>query len=476
MTFLDLLLAPIRLLVDRVGLVLAGLGVVDTRRARRVSDLAWPRIVTGVARTSQATADVAMVGTALGTAAIAGVGFATPFWLLAFMLGGGVAGATLSLVSQRFGAGRRDEIGGVITTSAVLALAVTVPLAGAIAVFAAPLVGLIGSGAEAVALGAGYLQVAAFGMPFAALNLVASRALVGAGDAQTPMLARAGGAVLNVGLNAWLIFGMNLGVAGAALGTVVSSAAVTALFGWGLVRGRLPGVGRLPIRLGRSALRWDRKTAQQLTQIATPLALTNLVQTGGQFPLLAVVGLYGPGVVAAFVVALRVRELMNTPGWGFGLASSSLVGQSLGTGREGEAGNYAHDALRFAVAVYVLAAAVVLAFAGPISGLFVSDPDVLPTTIMLVRTTCLSVVLWGVVTGAKGPLRASGDTRWPLYGHVVALVAFVLPAAYLGAVTPLGVAGLALALLFETGVPAAVTYYRFRSDAWKRVSRSFRPA
>ena len=163
---------------------------------------------------------------------------------------------------------------------------------------------------------------------------------------------------------------------------------------------------------------------------------------------------------------------MNTPGWGFGLASSSLVGQSLGTGREGEAGAYAHDALRFAVAVYVLAAGAVLVLAGPISGLFVSDPAVLPTTVGLVRVTCLSVVLWGIVTGAKGPLRASGDTRWPLYGHVLALLAFVLPVAYLGAVTPLGVTGLALALLLETGVPAAVTYYRFRSDAWKLVSRA----
>lgn len=473
---LDLLLAPIRLLVDRVGLALAALGLVSTRRARRVSDLAWPRIVTGVARMSQSTADVAMVGTALGTAAIAGVGFATPFWLLAFMVGGGIAGATLSLVSQRFGAGRRDEIGGAVTMSAVLALAATVPLAVGIGALAEPLVGLIGSGGEAVAYGAAYLRVAALGMPFAALNLVASRALVGAGDARTPMLVRTGGAVLNVALNAWLIFGAGIGVVGAALGTVASSAAVTAAFAWALTRGRLPGVGPIPVRLRRAAFRWEGATARQLTEIATPLALTNLVQTGGQFPLMAVVSLYGPETVAAFVVALRIRDLMNTPGWGFGLASSSLVGQSLGTGREGEAGAYAHDALRFAVAVYVLAAGAVLVLAGPISGLFVSDPAVLPTTVGLVRVTCLSVVLWGIVTGAKGPLRASGDTRWPLYGHVLALLAFVLPVAYLGAVTPLGVTGLALALLLETGVPAAVTYYRFRSDAWKLVSRAYRPA
>ena len=471
---LDLLLRPVRAFVETVGLLLARLGLIDTRRARRVSNLAWPRIVTGVARMSKSTADVAMVGTALGTAAIAGVGYATPYWALAFMLGGGIAGGTLSLVSQYVGADKRDEVSTAVKVSAGFALAVTVPLALALGALAGPLVGLIGSGSEAVAYGARYLQVVVLAMPFAALNLVASRTLVGAGDAWTPMLIRAGGAAANIGLNVVLIFAFDLGVVGAAIGTVLANVAATGAFACGLLRGRLPFAGTLPVRIDWRA-KWDRKAARQLAEISTPLALTNVAQNGGQFPLLAIVSLYGPNVAAAFVIALRIRDLMNTPGWGFGLASSSLVGQSLGGGREREAGNYARDTLRFAVAVYVLAASAVFVFAHPVARLFVSDPAVLPVTVALIRATSVSVVLWGIVTGAKGPLRASGDTRWPLYGHVVGLLAFVLPAAYLGATTPLGIVGLYLALLLETGVPAAVTYYRFRSDAWKLVSRAYRP-
>lgn len=301
---LNLLLAPVRLAVERIGLALAALGVIDTRRARRVSDLAWPRIVTGVARMSKSTADVAMVGTTLGASAIAGVGYATPYWLLAFMLGGGVAGGTLTLVAQRYAAGRRGEIGVAVAVSAGLSLAATLPLVAALQAFAEPLVGLIGAGEAAVAYGADYLRVVSLGMPFAALNLVASRALVGAGDARTPMLVRAGGAVTNIGLNVLLIFVFDMGVIGAAAGTVVATAASTGVFTWGLIGGRLPVVGALPVRIGRSALRWDTTTARHLAEIGTPLALTNLVQNGGQFPLLAIVSLFGPEVVAAFVVAL----------------------------------------------------------------------------------------------------------------------------------------------------------------------------
>jgi putative MATE family efflux protein len=456
--------------------VLARLGVINSSRARRISDLAWPRIVTGLARMSKATADVAMVGTALGATAVAGVGYAIPFWTMAFMIGGGIAGGTISLVSQRFGAERHDAIGIAVRVSAVFAVVSTLPLVAVLWTVPEPLIRLIGTGDEAIALGARYLRVASLAMPFAALNLVGSRTLIGADDAWVPMLVRAGGAVANVALNAVLIFGLGWGVVGAAVGTVVGNVAGTAVFAWGLGAGRLPGIGRLPVQVDLGRSYWDAPTARHLARICTPLALRKVAQQGGQFPLLAIVGLFGPDVVAAFVIALRVRALMNTPGWGFGLASSSLVGQSLGVGGEQEADAYAHDALRYTVAVYALVSAVVFVVADPLGLLFVNDPSLLPTTALLVRATCVSVVLWGLMNGSMGPLRASGDTTWPFYGQAVGLLGFALPAAYLGATTALGIWGLCLALVLETGVPAAVIYGRFRSEKWKLVSRSHRAA
>ncbi len=472
---LRFLLNPVRASIEGVGWILAQLGLIEAGRARRVSNLAWPRIVTGLARMSKSTADVAMVGTALGASAIAGVGYAVPYWALAFMLGGGIAGGTISLVSQRYGAGRSEETSVAIKVSACFALLATVPLVGVFWIIPETLIGLIGSGDEAIAYGVRYLKVVSLAMPFGALNVVASRALVGVDDAWTPMVIRAGGAAANIALNAVLIFVFDLGVLGAAIGTVIGNMAGTAAFFWGLTKGSLPFVGVLPLRVDWSAPHWDRETAAHLAEISTPLALTNIAQNGGQFPLLAIVSLFGPQVVAAFVVALRIRDLMNTPGWGFGLASSSLVGQELGRGQEAEAEAYGYDSLRFAVTVYGLVALIVFAAAFPVSYLFVDDPAVVPTTAWLIRATCVSVVLWGVMNGALGPLRASGDTRWPLYGQMLGLLVFALPAAYLGAVTSLGIAGLYLALLLETGVPAAVTYFRFQSERWKCVSRAYRP-
>ncbi|SEO76094.1 putative efflux protein, MATE family [Halorientalis persicus] len=476
---------PIRWLLLGVGALLARGGVVDRGRAEETTDLAWPRIVTGVARMSKSAADVAMVGTALGAAAIAGVGFATPFWALAFATGGGVAGATISLVSQRYGADAPEFISLAVTTSAFVVLATMVPLA--VVFWAVPewFVGLIASDGAALSYGTEYLRVVAFGVPFAALNLIGSRTLVGADDAWTPMMLRGTGAVINVAINAVLIFGFGLGVVGAAIGTVVANVVVLACFVAGFVGLRLPIVGQFPVTIDLSAPPVTASELRDIVTIGAPLAFTNLARRGAQIPMLAVVALFGPNVAAAYVVARRVRDLLDTPGWGFSLASSSLVGQVLGTGDEQHADTYAREILLFGTVVYAIGAVAVIVLARQVAGLFVSDPGMVPLVTTFVVVAAISVVFRGINAGTTGPLRASGDTRWPLYGQFLGLYAVTLPLAYAGAVTipfgplaavtPLGLPALYVALVFETLVPALVTYYRFDTGSWKVVSRAYRP-
>ena len=469
-------LNPVRALIDALGRALARLGFLSEKRARRISSLAWPRVVTGLARMSKATADVAMVGTALGPAAIAGVGYGVPYWTMTFMIGGGIAGGTISLVSQRYGADRPEQIGVAIKVSAGLALAATLPLVLLFWTVPEPLIRLLGTDAAAIRYGTEYLRMASLAVPFSALNLIASRALIGADDAWTPMLIRTGGAALNVALNAVLIFVFDLGVTGAALGTVAGSILSLGAFGWGLHRGRLPFVGPLPISVSARAPHWSPADARHLLRISSPLVLRKMAQNGAQFPILAIVGFFGADVVAAYVVALRVRALMNTPGWGFGLASSSLVGQALGREDAEAATTYARDAFRFTVAAFALVAVVVFVAAWPIGHLFIENGAALNVTAALIRAACVSVLLWGVMSGGMGTLRASGDTRWPFYGQLLGLFGFALPAAYLGTTTGLGLWGLYLSLVLETGVPAAVIYYRYASHEWLRIGRTNRSA
>ncbi|WP_080503489.1 MATE family efflux transporter [Halococcus thailandensis] len=449
--------------------------LIEPERARRTTHLAWPRILTGIARMSKNAVDIAMVGVAVGSAGIAGVGFASPFWGLAFAAGGGIAAGTIALVSQRYGAKRLGAVDRAVRSSAVVVVAITLPLIAIFWVFGGDLVALLSNDTEAVALGATYLRIVAFGIPFAALNLIGSRVFLGVDDARTPMILRSGGAIANAIINSVLIFGLDLGVAGAAIGTVLSNALVTGIFAGGLVAGRLPGLGELPVQIDP----WGNYLGdvRELVDIGTPVVGRKLVWTIAQFPMLAIVALFGPQVVAAYVIARRIWGLMNTPGWGFGLASSSLVGQALGSGHEETAEAYGREIVRFAVAVYVVSASIVFVLAEPIVATFAGggSETVISVAVSLVSAACVAIVLKGVSGSAAGTLDASGDTEWPFYSQALGIFGVAIPLAYLGATTSLGLYGLYLAFLAETTIPAVLNYYRFATDKWKQVSRRHRP-
>ncbi|WP_267643821.1 MATE family efflux transporter [Haloarchaeobius amylolyticus] len=468
---------PIRLLLLWIGFGLARLGLLRRDHVKRTTELSWPRIVTGIARMSKNAVDVAMVGIAIGPLAISGVGLASPFWGIAFSLGGGFAAGTIALVSQRYGADAHDELAQAIRSSVLLVVVVTIPVMTVFHFFPTQLIDVLSSDPQVVDLGAQYLRVLSFGVPFAALNLIGSRIYIGVDDAWTPMLLRSGGAVANVALNAVFIFELGMGVTGAALGTVLANVLVTTTFVVALLSGRLPGVGALPVQVSPIGRYADLENLRQLVKIGVPVIGRNMVWTVAKFPMLAIVGMFGSTVLAAYVISRRIWGIMNTPGWGFALASSSLVGQELGAGDEAEAESYARGVIVFSVATYAVAGLLVGVFAEPIVRLFVDNPNdpAVPIAVALVYAACFAVVGQGVKSATAGPLDASGDTRWPFYSQVLGMFGFTIPVAYLGATTALGLFGLYLSFAAETFVPAAINYYRFSTGKWKAISREYRP-
>ena len=426
---------------------------------------------------SKTAIDIAMVGIAVGPAAIAGLGFAGPYWGAAFTIGSGIATGTIALVSQRYGANAFDELGQAVRTSALVVTIIVLPLVIVFWHFARELIALLSNDPAAIAAGTAYLGIVAFGIPFAALNLVGGRVLIGADDAWSPMVLRAGGAILNIVLNAVLIFGMGLGVVGAALGTVLSNAMVTLAFGIGLTRGGLPLMGEFPVRISPRGTYVDVGTAKDLIKISTPVMGRNLVWTAARFPMLAFVAFFGSTVVAAYVISRRIWGLMNTPGWGFGLATSSLVGQSIGAGDTGEAERYAHEIMRLSVLTYAVFSVIVFLNAERIVRLFVDDPtgETVMVAVPLVYAACLAVIIRGVGGTYAGALDAAGDTTWPFYGRVIGMFGFAIPLVYIGATTPLGLYGLYLAYFGQTIPPALVNAYRFSTNKWKVISEQYRP-
>jgi putative MATE family efflux protein len=448
--------------------------VIDERRLRATVDLAWPRIVTGVAIMSKRVVDLALVGFVLGSTAVAGVTVASAYWMLAKFAAIGLAGGTVSLVSQNYGGGDTDRAARVVTTSVLVAVVLSVPTAAAYVVAAEPLVALLGADAATIRFGSAYLAVVAPGLVFEFLNLIASRTYAGVGDTVTPMAVRAGGAVTNIALSGLFVLGLGMGVVGAALGTALATALVTAVFAWGMTGRSYAGHGASPVALSLGGHRLDRELVGQLVRVASPLAARRVAQGLVVFPLLAIAAAFGPVAVAAVGVARQVRALLNSFSWGFSIAASTLVGQALGRADEPEAEAFAWGITRLSVVVFVVVAVVVTGLADPVASVFV-EPGEVALTGAFVAVAAVSVVPMGVDGALTGTLRGAGDTRVPFAATLVGLYLGALPVAWLGTVTALGVAGLQLAFLVETVVPMAINFRRFRTNRWKAVSRAYRP-
>ena len=469
------MLNPVSYIFNLSAAQLGKFGLIDTDRGKRLADLTWPRFLTMFARDLYRVADIAFVGIAVGPAAIAGLAFASIYWGLANSFSLGIAGGTISQVSQRFGADRFRELDLAVKQSVWVGLALTIPFILLYTSFAEPLIGLIGAEAESIGLGAAYLQILALGLVFNLLNLVSSRTLAGADDTWIAMSIRATGAFVNIVLNAIFIFGLGMGVEGAAIGTVLAEGLITACFAWGFLTGHLPVAGEFPVTVSLDGPYVDLGLTRQLLTITPPLMAQKLARSFARFPLFALLAVFGPTVVAAFEVGRRIRNLMRATGNGFSMSASSLVGQELGRGDEPEAGRYAGDTIRFSAIVYLAAALLVFAFARPLAHFFGDDPGAVDQTVPFIRVAAISFLAMGMDYTFMGILKAAGDNSWSLYGRLVGQYGALIPITFLGTITPLGVTAVFVAMIAETVSAALITGTRFASGKWKLVSRRHRP-
>ncbi len=456
--------------------LLARAGIIDEQRFDRTLDLSWPRIVTGFAIMSKQTVDLALVGWAVGSAAVAGLAYAYAYWTISKYVGIGVAGGTVALVSQNYGGDRADRASLVVKQGVWIALLIVLPTVACYMLFTDPLIGLLGSDPGPIGHGSTYLFIVAPALAFEYLNLLMSRTYAGVSDTFTPMVVRAGGGLLNIILSVGFVLA-GLGVAGVALGTLISTAAAMVVLGWGVLGGSypVPGMRASPVTFSFGGRQFDRELGGQLLTVSTPLIARQTAKMAVVFPLLWIAGTFGPVVVAAFEVGRRIRDLLVSFSWGFSTASSTLVGQELGGGDEPEAAAYGGAILRLSFVVHLAAALVVILAAPLFARLFVSDPADLAQTATFVRVSAATAVLLGVNGAAVGALRGAGDTRWPFVATLFGQYGAALPVAAAGLFTPLGVGGLYGALLLGAGVPLAVNLWRYRSGKWKAISREYRP-
>ncbi len=386
--------------------------VTEPMTQRRVLGLATPIIGENLLQTLVGAVDTFMVAR-LGAAAVAGVGtgFELVFFIISILSAIDI-GATV-LVSQAIGAGEQERANHLARQAIVWGIILAIPVSIGM-YFAAPgVIRLFGTAPDVAVAATTYLQVIAATAIALFLSFVCGAVLRGAGDSRTPLKAATLANVVNIGVAYVLIFG-HLGLP--ALGVAGSA--------WGAASGRALGAAYMLTVMARGGKaislsgRWGWfprfDTARQLLTLGVPAAMEQVLSSGAFMTLIAVVALIGTPALAAQQITFTALSLAFLPAFGFSIAATALVGQSIGARAPEDARTASRIALRWALIWMGIGGVLAFIFAERALGFFTGDAAVIASGTNALRALSIALPFWGLWFVSSGSLRGSGDTRSPL--------------------------------------------------------------
>lgn len=366
--------------------------------ARELVRLAWPIVVSLLSFSLMTAIDTAFVGR-LGPSALAatGVGGSAVYCVLSF--GVAVFAAAKVRVGKFVGAGEREraeaELGAFLRLA--LGLGVASALSGCVVAQ-----GLHFVHVDPVAgrLSVGYATVRSLSLPLALLSAAIGQWRQALGDSRTAMRAALIANAANVPLNAWFIFGLELGTQGAAWATVLARAVE---LGW------LFGLQR------REGLHWSgAKTRDGLSvlRIGLTTGLERVLDMAAFLALAVLLARVSPVELAAHQVVLQVTHFCFLPLIALNEALSVLVAQALGAGRREVLRTLVRNAFLLTQGVATVAALVMFVVRGFVLSVFTTDADVLGSGEKVLLIAALLQWLCAPYNVLKGTLRGSGDLNF----------------------------------------------------------------
>lgn len=434
---------------------------------RALLALAVPIVFSNLLQTAYQLIDTFWVGR-LGAAAVAAVSLSFPVIFFLISLGLGLAIAGTILVSQYTGRGDRAQVNHVAAQALVGVLAISLIVAVVGAITAHWVVLFLGARAEVLPLATIYMRVSFVGMPFLFAYVIFQSLMRGVGDARTPLYIVSGTVVLNFILDPLFILGFGpvpaMGVAGAALATVITQGLAAVVGLWMLFS------GRYGIALRARHLVPDIATLWRLFKLGAPSAVEQSTRALGLMLMTILVAGFGTHTLAAYGIGTRMLSFVIIPALGLSQATSALVGQNIGAGRVDRAERTAW--LSALIAVVVLTAIGVLAFffAVPIVRAFVpQSPAVIAQGSLFVQITAFSYGLIGAQQVITGAFRGSGNTVVAMMIALVSLWMLQFPLAWLLSThAGLGATGIWIAYPVQNTITAAIAGIWFARGGWKR--------
>lgn len=404
-----------------------------------LSKLAIPIMATSLVQMAYNMIDMIWLGR-LGSGAVAAVGAAGMY----MWLSNGVAtlpkmGGQIK-VGQTLGAGNKKDAAEYAAGAIQLAAILGIILSLIILLMAQPFIRLLGlNGTEAIADGTVYLQIVSIGILFTFINQVLTGIYTAMGNSSISFRATAVGLVINVVLDPVLIFGLGpipaMGVAGAAIATVMAQGVVTIMFIWACKK------DQILFHQIKILSRFRTNDMKQITRIGLPISIQSMIFTGISMVLSRVVAVFGDEAIAVQKVGSQIESVSWMTAEGFSAAVNSFVAQNYG------AGNLARVKKGYKISMFVVMAwgafctVLLIFFPEPVFRLFIKEQEILPMGVNYLRILGISQLLMCMEITTQGAFGGMGKTMPPSIVSISCTMARI-PMAIGLSITVLGLSGI----------------------------------
>ncbi|WP_026665563.1 MATE family efflux transporter [Butyrivibrio sp. FC2001] len=427
-----------------------------------------PMLLGNIAQQLYNTADSIIVGRFVGDNALAAVGSAGPLLNLMLVLFMGISVGASIMVSQYFGARKREDlsrtIGASITLTGIASLFIM--LVGPI--ITRPILELLGTPESIIDWCTSYLWIIFIGIAGSGYYNIMNGVLRGLGDSVSALIYLLVATFLNIGLDLVFVAYLGMGVAGVALATVIAQFVSAFLSIWKLTR--MSEV----FDFKKEYLLPEKKYSGELIRLGFPSGVTQAIFSMSMIVVQNLTNTFGAQYIAANVIVMRVDGFVMLPAFSFGSAMTTFAGQNIGAGKMERVEHGAKSGTIAAMAISAFLSVLILIFGRFIMGIFTSTEELITLSYNMMRILIIGYIAMEVTQCLSGIMRGAGDTTTPMWISMFSSILMRVPMAYIFVYLtkspdlPQGNCYMMqMSMLVTWTIGAFITYMTYKRGKWK---------
>ncbi len=360
--------------------------------------------------------DIIVVGRFSSSRALAAVGSTTALINIFTNLFIGISLGANVLAARYFAAGRDREMSEAVHTAITLALISGVVMAFIGAGMSGTALGLMDTPGDVIGLSAVYMRIYFMGMPFFMLYNYGAAVLRAVGDTKRPLLFLIAAGMANVVLDLLLVIVIPLGVAGVAIGTVVSQMISCIL----VLRCLYRSEGSYQLRFSKLMLRWVY--LKRIFQVGIPAGIQSTVINFSNALLQSSVNSFGSTAMAGYTAANNILGFLYAAVNAVTQACMSFTSQNYSVGKQKRMDRVLLDCILLSTGVAAVLGIGAYVFGSQILRIYTAEQDVIQCGLEILSITTVPYFLCGIMDLIPGALRGMGHSAVPMVLSVIGTV------------------------------------------------------